>query len=145
MKLLKIVLISLITIVIYSFTTIEKTIAHPIDKIEKIVQYDGCVTITFKKDENGNYNKTLGREYAFYMLKNRMIGIGPLFEQGRDYERYYYTTNGTTNVGSTSNSGDNGTDPDDGGRNYWDYIKKGMSYATYGVGGCNSAMITPLN
>lgn len=144
MKLLKLILISLVTVGIYSFTTVEKTNKLPIDKIEKVVQSDGCVTITFKPGITTS-QRNLGRKYAFFMLERRMIAIGPLFEQGRDYERYYYTTNGTTQVASTGNSGDNGNESEDGNQNYWDTIKRGMNYATYGVGSCNSAMITTFN
>jgi hypothetical protein len=148
MKILKLVLIAIVTVSIYSFTTTnEKQIEFPDNNgIVKVDHYDGCVTITFKRDSSGNYNKSLGREYAFYMLRGRAISVGPLFEQGLDYERYYYNILDTTQVGATSNTNNGSTSgPEDGSANYWDRIKDGVYYATYGVGGCDSAMITNLN
>ncbi|CAL2082336.1 hypothetical protein [Tenacibaculum sp. 190524A05c] len=47
MKLLKLVLIALVTVGIYSFTTVEKTKDQPIDKVEKVSQYDGCFTLIY--------------------------------------------------------------------------------------------------
>ncbi|CAL2060984.1 hypothetical protein [Tenacibaculum sp. 190524A05c] len=137
MKLLKLVLIALVTVGIYSFTIVEKTKDQPIDKIEKVVQYDGCVTIYFRSGLTDS-QKSNGRKWVLSEMARTYPGIivGDLFEQSRNYERYHYSI---INPNTKPNSS-NDSDESDGGPG----SLTNHGYATFGIGDCNSTVLSNL-
>ncbi|CAL2091278.1 hypothetical protein [Tenacibaculum sp. 190524A05c] len=90
MKLLKLVLIALVTVGIYSFTTVEKTKYKPIDKVEKLVQYDGCFSLIYNSRATSE-QKRLARKWIEKSFSIALVNLNETtIINGKTQEKWDY-------------------------------------------------------
>jgi hypothetical protein len=137
MKLLKIVLIALVTVCIYSFTTTEELNTNTLNTAREINNYDGCLTLTFRPGITEE-QKQMGRDW-FLNLQIYGLHIGPLYNKTENDERYYYKIIDPTKIGATSSNDDDDFKPI---TLTIRYVGQGSQYVLIGAGPCSSNIDT---